>query len=88
MKRLAHFFARHKKAIVAAVALVIAGAFFRWEIREVNDAATGQAITRYTGLAWPWQTCGARGEGRAIKFHVHQWLAYGLISVEARGTTS
>jgi len=67
--------------------LLAAGACFRWEVREVDDARIGQPITRYHGVVLPWQPCGASGNGSLINFHVRHWLCYGLIKVEATGQT-
>jgi hypothetical protein len=87
MKRFLGFLSSHKLAIAVSVLLLIAGAFFRWEVREVNDARTGQAITRYRGIVFPWQPCGATGNGTPINFRVRHWLCYGLVKLEATGTT-
>ena len=88
MKRLIAFLSAHRKRLAALLSILVIGAFFRWEIREIDDAGTGVPITRSRGVVFPWQPCGASGNGRAIKFHVTQWVCYGLIKVEASGTTS
>jgi hypothetical protein len=85
MRRSLGLLTRHKKGIALALVLVAVGACFRWEVREVDDAGTGQAITRYHGIVLPWQPCGASGGGRLINFRVRHWLCYGLIKVEANG---
>ena len=87
MRRFLGFLAPHKKGITLALILLAVGACFRWEVREVDDARTGQPITSYHGVAVPWQPCGANGNGRLINFHVRQWVCYGLIKVEAKGQT-
>ena len=86
MKRLLGFLSRHKKGIAVSLVVLTIGAFFRWEVREVDNAGTDQPITRYRGVVFPWQQCGASGGGTAIKFHVRHWLCYGLIKLEATGT--
>ena len=87
MKRLLGFLFCHKKGIIFSIALLALGACFRWEVREVNDARTGQPITRYHGVVFPWQPCGAGGGGTLINFHVRHWLCYGLVKLEATGQT-
>lgn len=88
MKRLLGFRARQSKAIAAVLLLLVIGGFFRWEVREVDDAATGAAFSRYRGVVFPWQPCGVRtGVSKRINFRVTHWLAYGLIRVEATGQT-
>lgn len=87
MKRFLEFLSCHKKGIAVSLVLLTVGACFRWEVREVDNARTGQAIARYHGVAFPWQACGASGGGTPINFHVRQWLCYGLIKLEATGTT-
>lgn len=86
MKRFISFPSRNKKVIGLATALIVIGAFFRWEVREVDDGLTGKPITRYRGIVFPWQPCGASGGGKPIRFHVRHWLFYGLVKVEATGT--
>lgn len=81
------FFSRYRRAILLCLALLVVGAFFRWEVREVNDAKTGQPLVRYRGIVFPWQACGATGSGRQINFHVQHWLCYGLVKLEATGQT-
>ena len=79
MKRFFSFLTRHKKAIAMTVGLIAIGALFRWEVSEIDDGQTGQPITRYRGVVWPWQPCGVRtGGSRLIKFHVRHWCYYGL----------
>ena len=87
MKQLLVFLSRHKKGLVLSFALLAVGACFRWEVRVVDDARTGKPITRYHGIVFPWQPCGASGGGTSINFHVRHWLCYGLVSVEANGQT-
>ena len=87
MKTIIAYLSRHTKAIVITITVIIIGASFRWEVRDVDDAQTGKLITHYQGIAFPWQRCGASGGGQPIKFHVHQWLCYGLVSVDAKGMT-
>jgi hypothetical protein len=87
MKQLLGFLARHKKGLALSFALLAAGACCRWEVRVVDDARTGQPITRYRGIVFPWQPCGASGGGTLINFHVRHWLCYGLVRVEAKGQT-
>jgi hypothetical protein len=82
------FPSRHKKTFAAALVLLMVGAFFRWEIREVDNAQTGAPLVRYTGVTWPWQPCGVRtGGSTRINFYVKQWLFYGFVRIEARGQT-
>ena len=81
---------RHKKAITIVLSLLVIGALFRWETKEITEADTGKLITQREGIALPWQACGPRtpfGTTR-INFHVRQWLCYGLIRVEATGQTT
>jgi hypothetical protein len=88
MKRRFSFLVRPRPAIAVSLALLVMGGFFRWEVRQVDDAATGVAVSRYRGLVFPWQPCGVRtGGSRRINFHVTHWLAYGLVRVEATGQT-
>jgi hypothetical protein len=76
------------KAIILTAGLVVLGAFFRWEVRAVDDGQTGEPLARYRGVVWPWQSCGVRAGGnRLIKFHVRHWCCYGLVKVEATGST-
>ena len=86
MNKVISYISRHKTVIGFVIVLVAIGATFRWEIREVDDANTGQPIIRHRGIAFPWQRCGASWTGTPIKFHVHQWLCYGLVSEEAQGS--
>jgi hypothetical protein len=81
------FVSRHRRGVAVFVTLFIVGACFRWEVREVNDARTGQPVTRYRGIVFPWQPCGASGRDRAVNFHVRHWLCYGLVQLEATGQT-
>jgi hypothetical protein len=87
MKRITRFISRNKRAIGVAMLLVFVGALFRWEIREVDDGMTGKPITRYRGMVFPWQPCGASGGGKQVHFRVQHWLFYGLVKLEAVGTT-
>jgi len=87
MKRFITFLSPNKKVIGAVITLIVAGAFFRWEVREVNDAQAGKPIACYRGVVFPWQTCGASGGGKPVNFHVRHWLFYGLVKIEATGTT-
>jgi hypothetical protein len=88
MRRWFSLLSRHKKAIASSLGLLVLGALFRWEVREVDDAQTGAPLTRYQGVVLPGQPCGVRtGGGKPINFHVKHWLAYGLVRVEANGQT-
>lgn len=87
MRRFFRFLARHKKGVILALLLLVVGAFFRWEVSEIDDARTGQRITSHHRVVVPWHACGASGNGRLINFHVRHWLCYGLVRVEARGQT-
>jgi hypothetical protein len=87
MKQFLGFLSRHKQGITASLLILFIGACFRWEVREVDNARTGQPITRYHGIVFPWQPCGANGAGTLINFHVRHWLCYGTIKVEAKGQT-
>jgi hypothetical protein len=87
LKRIAGFLHRRRKAVTLSVVLLAIGASFRWEVREVNDARTGKPISRYQGIVFPWEPCGASGGGTLVDFHVRHWLCFGLVKVEARGQT-
>ncbi|MDB6056773.1 MAG: hypothetical protein JWO95_617 [Verrucomicrobiales bacterium] len=87
MEKIYACLSRHLKTVVITIAILIVGASFRWEIRDVDDAQSGKLITHYQGIAFPWQGCGANGGGKPIRFHVHQWLCYGVVSIEAKGMT-
>ncbi len=87
MKRFLGFLSRHKKGISVSLVSLCIGACFRWEVREVDNAATGQPIARYHGLVFPWRPCGASGQGTLINFHVRHWVCYGAIKLEATGQT-
>ena len=87
IKQLTGFLSRHRKAIAVSLVLLTVGACLRWEVREVDDARTGKPITRYHGVVFPWQACGATGGGTLINFHVCHWVCYGLIKLEATGQT-
>ena len=87
MKRFFAFVARHRRGRVLAVALLAAGACFRWEVAEIDDAKSGQRIATHHRVVPPWHPCGASGGGRLINFHVRHWLCYGLVQIEATGQT-
>ncbi|HEY5914445.1 MAG TPA: hypothetical protein VJA21_27970 [Verrucomicrobiae bacterium] len=87
MKRFVSLFSGHKKAILITIVFLGAGACFRWEAAEIDDASTGQRITSHHRPVFPWTPCGATGGGRLINFHVRHWLCYGLVRVEATGQT-
>jgi hypothetical protein len=89
MKQLSTFLSHHKKAVALTAALLVTGAFFRWEEKEVIETETGKLVSVREGIALPWQYCGPRmpsGTTR-INFHVRQWMCYGLVRVEATGQT-
>jgi hypothetical protein len=87
IKQLTGFLSCHSKAIAVSLVLLTVGACLGWEVREVDDARTGKPITRYHGVVFPWQACGATGGGTLINFHVRHWVCYGLVKVEATGQT-
>ena len=89
MNQIRAFLSRNGKLIAFVVGLLVAGALFRWEIREIDDAHTGKRLTTYHGIAFPWQACGpgTGHENRLINFHVRHWLLYGLVKIEATGQT-
>ena len=78
---------RDKKGVGLALVALAVGAFFRWEVAEIDDATTGQRLATHHRVVFPWQSCGASGGGRLINFHVRHWVCYGLIKVDARGQT-
>ncbi len=89
MKRFVAFVGRNKKITYLVAVLVIAGAFVRWEVREVDDATTGNPIERYRGIVAPWRACGIDGGGdRLVNFHVRHWLVYGLSTIDTRDQTT
>lgn len=89
MKRIVHYVNRKKKVIGIIAGLIVLGAFFRWEVREVNDATTGKPIERYRGIVFPWRPCGVNCYGdRLVSFHVRHWLVYGLAKIDAKGQTT
>ena len=85
--RFAGFVGRHKKGLAFSIVLLIGGGCMGWEVRDVDDARTGKPITRYRGIVFPWEPCGATGRGIQVNFHVRQWLGYGLVKLEATGQT-
>jgi len=88
MKRLLRFLAHHKKGLILSFVLLAAGASFRWEVAEIDDATTGQRITTHHHVVLPWTPCGATtGGGRLINFRVRHWQYYGLVKMEAAGQT-
>jgi hypothetical protein len=87
MKQMLEGLSRGKKAMIIALGLLAVGACVTWEVREVDNARTGQPITRSRGIVLPWQTCGASGRGTLVNFHVRQWMWYGLVKMEATGQT-
>jgi len=87
MKQFFRFLSRHRKRVAIFLVLLVIGACFRWEVGEIDDAATGQRITSHHRVVFPWTPCGAGGYGRLVNFHVRHWLCYGLVKVDARGQT-
>ncbi|MBN1125387.1 MAG: hypothetical protein JXA82_10290 [Sedimentisphaerales bacterium] len=88
MSRFFRYLWRKKKIIGVVLLLIVVGGFFRWEVREVDDAKTGAPIVRSRGIVFPWQECGmSTGGNRLVNFHVRHWLCYGLVKVEATGQT-
>lgn len=80
---------RRRKWVLIVPTLLIIGAFFRWEIKDVTDAETGKQLVNYTGPAFPWQPC---GPGRVnhigkVKFTVRHWVCYGFIRLKSTGET-
>ena len=86
MSKVISYISRHKTFIGVVIVLVAIGATFRWEVREVDDANTGQPIIHHRGIAFPWQRCGASATGTPVRFHVQQRLCYGLVREEAQGS--
>lgn len=88
MRRFLSYVWRNKRTIVIILILIVIGAFFRWEVREVNDAKTGELLVHHRGIVFPWKACGMSPDGdRLVDFHVRHWLCYGLVKVEATGQT-
>ena len=89
MRRFFSFLSRNKKTLALMIGVFVLGSFFRWEVKEVDDARTGKRMVTYNGIVLPWQPCGPGnidGSG-TINFHVRHWVFYGLIRIEATGQT-
>lgn len=89
MKRAVFFLTSNKRMIAIVAIVLIVGAFFRWEVKEVDDPKTGKRITTYHGIVFPWEPCGPGNihANGMINFHVRHWVFYGFVRIEATGQT-
>jgi hypothetical protein len=53
MKQCFRYLSRHKKGIAVFLVLLAIGACFRWEVAEIDDAATGQRVTSHHRVVFP-----------------------------------
>ena len=80
---------RWRRWAIAAVLVIVAGAFVGWEERDVRTVRDGRVIASHHGLVGPWVPCGVRaGRGPLVEFRVRQVFAYGWFTLEVEGSTT